>query len=246
MILSMTALLKTIVPCLLLGVTSATPLFAQENGTVEPPKPKGRQAWFVYTNMPEGLENPVSVMSGEDISQVLLSKLSASDPVKIPADGIIRIVRRIENPKDPEKPTYLTLAQATIPGTVSAAMVILIPIPENPNGLLFHAKVQDLASMKGGDTMFLNTTNLRIGIELGKEKFIVTPGQGKIHNPLGAEKSASLPIRLSYYHPERKEWDMITASTVALYSTRRELCIFNWDSAFQRVDFESITFPMIE
>lgn len=238
--------MKKIALSLILGCFTGSALFAQDDGTAEATKPKGRLAWFVYTSMPEGLDNPVTVMAGKDMSQVLLSKLSPSKPVKVPADGIIRIVRKIENPKDPEKPAYLTLAQATIPETVTAAMVILIPAAENPNGLLFQAKVQDLAAMKGGDTMFLNITNLRIGIELGEGKFIVVPGEGKIHNPLGTKKSASLPIRLSFFHPERKEWDMITASTVALYSTRRELCIFTWDSQFQRVDFESITFPKID
>jgi hypothetical protein len=238
--------MKNIVLCLILGLLTESTLFAQDNGTVEPAKPKGRVAWFVYSSMPAGLENPVSVMAGKDISQVLLSKLSPSDPVKVPADGIIRIVRKIENPKDPEKPEYLTLAQAIVPETVSAAMIILVPVAENPEGLLFHAKVQDLAAMRGGDTMFLNITNLQIGIELGEKKFIVAPGQGKIHNPLGTKKSASLPISLSFFHPDRKEWDLITASTVALYSTRRELCIFTWDSQFKRVDFESITFPTIE
>jgi hypothetical protein len=54
----------------------------------------------------------------------------------------------------------------------------------------------------------------------------------------------SLPIRLSYLNPQLQEWAMITASTVALYSTRRELCIFNWDARFNRVDYESITFPV--
>lgn len=231
---------------LLLAVFAAVPLHAQGNGMAEAPEDKGRLAWFVYTSMPEGLENPVSVMAGKDISQVLLSRLSPSAPVKVPADGILRIVRKIENPNDPDKPAYLTLAQAAVPETVRAAMVILIPAAKKKDGLVFNAKVHDLAAMKGGDTMFLNMTGLRIGIELGKEKFIVTPGQGKIHNPLGNQKSASLPIRLSYFHPERGEWDMITASTVALYSTRRELCIFNWDSGFQRVDYESITLPMVE
>ena len=238
--------MKDIVLCLILGFFTQSTLFAQDGSTEDPPKPKGRLAWFVYSSMPEGLENPVSVMSGKDISQVLLSRLSPSDPVKIPADGILRIVRRIENPKDPEKPTYLTLAQAIVPETASAAMIILVPVAENPDGLLFQAKVQDLAAMKGGDTMFLNITNLKIGIELGEKKFVVLPGQGEIHNPLGTKKTASLPIRLSFLHPDRKEWEMITASTVALYSTRRELCIFTWDSQFQRVDFESITFPMID
>ncbi len=34
----------------------------------------------------------------------------------------------------------ITLAQATVPESVSDAMVILMPIAKNPNGLLFKAK----------------------------------------------------------------------------------------------------------
>ena len=238
--------MKNVFLCLCLGFCAASPLFAQDTGSAEPRQAKGRVAWFVYTSVPEGLENPVSIMSGKDISQVLLSKLSPSDPVKIPADGVLRVVRKIENPKDPEKPEYLTLAQATVPESVVNAIVILMPVAKNPNGLLFKTKVQDLAAMKGGDTMFLNMTKLKIGIELGNAKIEIQPGQVEIHNPLGASESVSLPIRVSYFNPEKQKWAMITASTVALYSTRRELCIFNWDSRFNRVDYESITFPTIE
>ncbi|MBW2704610.1 MAG: hypothetical protein JRF33_27655 [Deltaproteobacteria bacterium] len=143
-----------------------------------------------------------------------------------------------------EKPEYLTLAQATVPDTVTNAIIILMPVAKNSNGLLFKARVQDLASFKGGDTMFLNMTKLMVGIELGRAKIKVKPGQFKIHNPLGAAKAVSLPIRLSYFHPKRQEWNMITASTVALYSTRREMCIFIWDTRYNRVDYESITFPV--
>lgn len=235
--------MKNVLNCLCLAVCAASPLVAQEDAGAESRQPQGRVAWFVYTSMPEGLENPVSVMSGKDVSQLILSKLSPSDPVKIPADGVLRIVRKVEPPKDPAKPEFLTLAKATVPEDVSKAMIILMPVAKNPNGLIFQTKVQDLAALKGGDSMFLNMTNLKIGIELGKSKIQIDPGKVEIHNPLGSSKSVSLPIRLSYFHPERKEWAMITASTVALYSTRRELCIFNWDARFNRVDYESITFP---
>ena len=238
--------MKNILLCLSLGLCAASPLFAQEAGAAEPPKATGRVAQFVYTSMPVGLENPVTVMSGKDISQMILSKLSPSDPVKIPADGILRIVRKIENPKEPDKPTYLTLAQAIVPETMTDAIIILMPVAKSSNGLVFRTKVQDLVSFKGGDTMFINMTNLKIGIELGKEKILVEPGQSKINNPLGTSKSASLPIRLNYFNPESKEWDMITASTVALYSTRREMCIFNWDLRYNRIDFESISFPVAQ
>ena len=206
---------------------------------------RGRVASFVYTSLPKGLENPVTVMAGGDISQVVLSKLAPSDPVKVPPDGIVRIVREIANPKDPGKPEYLTLAQATIPESVANAVIILAPIEKKSNGLLFQTKVLDLATIKAGDGMFLNMTTLKIGVELGQANILIEPGQIKTHNPLGGSKAVSLPIRLSYFHPERGEWAMITASTVALYSTRRELCIFNWDERFNRVDYESITLPMM-
>lgn len=206
---------------------------------------RGRVASFVCTSLPKELENPVTVMAGGDISQVVLSKLSPSDPVRIPPDGVVRIVRKIANPKEPEKPEYLTLAQATIPEGVAKAVIILAPIEKKSDGLIFQTKVLNLAEIKGGDSMFLNMTTLKIGVELGQANILVEPGQMKTHNPLGGSKTVSLPIRLSYFHPQRNEWAMITASTVALYSTRRELCIFNWDKRFNRVDFESITLPMM-
>lgn len=239
-------MMNTIVRTLALGSFFVAPLLAQEPEQPEKREPKGRVAYMVFTSEPEGFENPASVMSGEDISKVLLSKFSPSDPVKIPADGIIRVVRKVENPQDPAKPQYLTLAQASIPETVTNAIIILVPAAKQTNGLLFHTKVQDITNVKGGDTMFLNITNLKIGIELGTNKIGIDPGQVKIHNPLGSSKSVSLPISLNYYDPERKEWALITASTVALYSTRRELCIFTWDPKFNRVDFESITFPVLD
>jgi hypothetical protein len=236
--------MKRLSLCLCSALLFAASLPAQDEGTPEARQAKGRMARFVYTNLPEGLENPVSIMSGKDISQVLLSKLSPSDPVKIPADGILRIVRKAETQTSPDKPEYVTLAQANVPENVKSAMIILMPVAKNSKGLLFQSKVQDLDALKGGDCMFLNMTNLKIGIEFGKTSILVEPGKDKVHNPLGSSQTLSLPIRLSYFHPEKQKWAMITASTVALYSTRRELCIFNWDTRFNRVDYESITFPM--
>ena len=238
--------MKTTLMSLGLALCTTAALAAQDSGNdSEPRAARGRVASFVYTSLPDGLENPVTVMAGKDISEVVLSKLSPSDPVKVPADGVIRIVRELENPKDPEKPEYMTLAQATVPDAVAKAVIILVPMAKNPKGLLFQTRVLDLAEIRGGDSMFLNMTNLKIGVELGKSNILIEPGQIKTHNPLGGSKAVTLPIRLSYFHPDRGEWAMITASTVALYSTRRELCIFNWDTRFNRVDFESITLPML-
>lgn len=237
--------MRTLLLHLSLAFCTAVALAAQDAGNgSEARAARGRVASFVHTSLPEGLENPVNIMAGKQVSRILLSKFSPSDPVKIPADGVLRMVREVENPEDPNKPEYLTLAQATVPDSVTRAVIILIPVAENPKGLLFQTRVLDLAACKGGDSMFLNMTNLKIGVEMGKEKILVEPGQIKTHNPLGGARTLSLPIRLSFFHPQRREWAMITASTVALYSTRRELCIFNWDKRFNRVDYESITLPV--
>ena len=206
---------------------------------------KGRLASFVYTSLPDGLENPVTVVTGDTFSQIVLSKLSPSDPVKIPEDGVVRIVRAVENPTDPTKPRYQTLAQAVVSEKISKAMIILAPATKDPNDLVFQTKVLDLEEIKGGDCLFLNMTALQIAVDLAKTNVQIAPGQMKTHNPLGGSNTMSIPIRLSYFHQERGEWAMITASTVALYSTRRELCIFIWDSRFNRVDYESITLPAL-
>ena len=216
---------------------------AQDAAPEEKREEKGRQARFVCSSVPEGLENPVRVLSGTEVTPVVISKYSASDAVKIPADGIIRIVREIANPQDPQKPQYLTLAQATIPETINEAVIILVPMAKSANGMIFHTKVQDVGAFKGGETMFLNLTNTKIGIELGTAKIALDSGQVKTHNPLGTSASVSLPIRLSFLDTTKNEWAMITASTVALYATRRELCMFIWDTRFNRVDFESVTLP---
>lgn len=206
---------------------------------------KGRVASFVCTSLPDSLENPVTVLADATISQVVLSKLSPSAPIKVPEDGLIRIVRKVENPEDPGKPMYQTLAQAVVPANLSKALVILAPAVNKPDGPVFLTKVLDLDTLQGGDCLFLNMTTLRIAVDLGKTRVQIEPGQLKTHNPLGASNTISIPIRLSYFQPERAEWTMITASTVALYSTRREMCIFIWDSRFNRVDYESITLPTL-
>ena len=81
--------------------------------------------------------------------------------MKIPADGIIRIVREVENPEDPEKPKYLILAQANVPEGVGKALIILVPLAKPSGDLVFQAQVQDLAKFTGGDWLFMNLTTVQ-------------------------------------------------------------------------------------
>lgn len=227
-----------------IGFSAASPLGAQGEGGGEARQARGRVAWLVYTSMPEGLENPVSIMSGKDVSQVTLSKRSPSEAVKIPEDGIIRIVRKVEGPKEPGKPEYLTLAQAQIPEGVGKALIILVPTVKNPSGLLFQAKVQDLAAFKGGDSLYMNLTNLRVGVELGKTSLEIKPGEISIYKSPSLAEPTNIPLRYSFFDPAKQQWKMLSASTIVLYSTRREICIFSWDPRFNRVDYHGITFPV--
>ena len=110
--------MKLLCSAILLLSTGGT-LCAQEKDDGQPKTPAGRITWFVATSIPDDLENPVSVMAGTQITEVTLSNRSTSDPIKVPADGIIRMVRKVENPQDPAKPTYVTLAQALVPEGVS-------------------------------------------------------------------------------------------------------------------------------
>ena len=79
------------------------PLAAQTDSGGEQTREAGRSAWFACTSIPDGLENPVKVMAGKELTELELPKYMASDPVKIPADGIIRIVREVPDPENPAK-----------------------------------------------------------------------------------------------------------------------------------------------
>lgn len=219
---------------------------AQDPAAGDPPRQaRGRVAHMVYTSMPEGVENPVKVMTGTDVVSLELSKRMASEPVKIPADGILRIVRPVAGPADPAKPAFLTLAQAVVPEGIDKALIILIPIPKKPGSdLVFRTEIQDLAAFKGGDFLCLNLTNLNVQVEMGKEKLILKPGEKQIFDAPALAQPANVPTRYSFFQPVEKKWKMLSASTIVLQSTRREICIFSWDASLERVDYHGITFPV--
>jgi hypothetical protein len=217
-------------------------------GQVEPggnqPRKPGRSAWFACTSIPDGLENPVKVLSGGKLAAVQLPKFMTSEPVKIPDDGLIRIVREEQDPEDPEKVTYLVLAQAKVPENVREALIILKPLPRPDGDLIFTAKVQDLANFKGGDRMFINLSNTGIRVSIGGTQVTVAPKKAEIYEAPKLTKPANIPIMYSFYHPERKEWKILSASTVVLRPTRREINIFNEGSRLGKIEKHKILFPI--
>lgn len=226
---------------LFLGVC---PLLAQED---EPKEPRGRLAWIVAVALPEGLENPVKMRSGKDITEVILSKRSVGDPVRIPEDGFVRMVREVSNPEDPDKPLIVILAEARIPDTVDKALVILVPVkPKEGSSLLFASKVQDLAAFRGGETLYLNLSPRDILVQLGGEKIPLRKGDVKVTKAERSDNPVNKAISYSFYDPAKEKWELLSASTVAVYPTRREICIFSWDPNFDRLDYHGITFLVTE
>jgi hypothetical protein len=47
-----------------------------------------------------------------------------------------------------------------------------------------------------------------------------------------------------FYAPEEKKWKMITASTVVLRPTRREICVFNTGTRPGNIRNHKILFPV--
>jgi hypothetical protein len=184
------------------------------------------------------------MMSGGKITEVLLSKRSVSEPLKIPADGIIRMVREEENPAAPEEKVLKTVAQAQVPPSVAKALIILVPAPPSESGLLFRSKVQDLAGFKGGDTLYMNLSPRSIMVRLGDSKVDLKPGAIRVWEAPALSKSVNTPVSYHFFSEEKKQWQLISASTIVLRPTRREVCIFSWDPRFERLDYHGVTFPV--
>jgi hypothetical protein len=208
-------------------------------------KKPGRSAWFAcLAAIPEGVENPVNVMGGKEITQLEIPRYMTSEAVEIPEDGILRIVRAVPDPENPAETKYLVLAQATVPAHVREALVILAPLPKPEGDLVFLAKVQDLASFKGGDRLYINLSTSQIRVRLGNDKVTVAPGQADIYHTPRLAKPTNMPIMYEFYAAEDKKWKMITASTVVLRPTRREICVFNSGSRIGMIEKHKILFPV--
>ena len=213
---------------------------------------QGRSAWFACTSIPDGVTNPVKVVTGNKLTELKLHRYMTSDPVRIPADGVIRIVREAQagNPEigslglEQVPAKFLVLAQAQVPSNVSKALIILIPLEKPEGDLIFKAKVQDLAAFKGGDRMYINQSNSHIRVKLGDTKVDVAPERTSIFKAPVLAKPANMPISYDFFHPKEEKWKMFSASTTVLRPTRRSICIFNSGSRPGNIKKHKILFPL--
>lgn len=224
-------------------LAAVLPLHAQD-GAEENDKPSGRRAWFVATAIPDGLDNPVKILTGTQVTELTLSRRMASEAVAIPPDGIIRLVKPAPDPVAPGEVPFVTLAQVTIPESVGEALVILVPGPPEDAPQVFRTRVQNLALFKGGDTLYMNLTKARVAVKVGDKNIPLNPGAVRIFEAPRLTEPVNTPISYHFFHPAREQWKLLSASTVVMQPTRREICIFSWDPRFNRIDYHGITFPV--
>jgi hypothetical protein len=239
--------MKWYLPALASCLLGTTVLHAENEESDTSKTLAGRQVWFAAASIPEGLENPVKILTEDKITEVLLSNRMASDPVRIPKDGFISIVRQVENPKDPSKPVYQTLAKATIAAETHKALIMLVPTGKAAgDGLMFHAKVQDLAGFKGGDYLYLNLTKMNVAVQLGGDKITLKPGETSISKAPLIKEPLNTEVSYHFFHPSREKWLLLSASTVVRLPSRREICVFSWDTRYERLNYHGITFPVAQ
>ncbi len=236
---------KFIIYCFAATLSSSWLPAQNANDKNQSDKSTVRTAWLICTNIPEDLENPITLITGKDILQITLSKRSPSEAVKIPADGLIRVVRKVDNPKEPNKPSYVNLAELQVTEGINNALIILNPIPKSPEGLLFETQVQDLSKFNGGEWLYINTTKFKMRIEIGEENLLVNPSESKIYKPKIASESTNMSISYSPDKPAAEKWKVISSSNIAIYPTRKEICIFTWDERRERIDYHGITLPAL-
>ena len=53
-----------------------------------------------------------------------------------------------------------------------------------------------------------------------------------------------MPVMYEFYHPEQKKWRMLTASTIVVRPTRREINVFNDGSRIGNIKKHKILFPV--
>ena len=249
----------------LLALLLAFAVSGQRAAAEAGPAPGDRKAWFVAASTIDSLDNPLVLMTqGGELTEISLSRRMVGAPLRIPDDGRIRIVRKVQHPDDPEAQVYETLATVAVANDIQSALVFLVPDSDREfeatqqdeaateddrdevgnDRPRFETFVQDLADFSGGDFMFLNFTGLRLEVRLGDRSMEIAAGGRAISKAAQPDEVTSQAISYHYFDEEREDWRLIGASGVVQLPSRREICVFSRKGHSQRINFHGITFPV--
>lgn len=234
---------------LMLFCLSTMAAHAQAPGEIAQDEPdrkiKGRKAWFLCTSIPESVKNPVLVMTGGKIHEITLSIRNMSDPFPVSGDGVVQIVKEVDNPQKPGAVIYDALSESKIPDHIQQALIILVPSSQKEGFKpIFNSKVLDLNGFNGGDYLYLNLTPRMVGIVLGDSRSVLKPWDLMVQTNREIKSATNKVLSLHYQSPDDGKWKLIVATTVVVQPTRREICVFHWDEKTERIDYRGATFPL--
>ena len=201
---------------------------------------RGRRIWIIATSLPDGIESPVTILAGGKLSEVRLSKRSVGTAIKVPKDGLVQVVNPVVS--EDGVTTYESLASIMIPEGIRESLGILTPSPNLQPPLKFASKVVDLDKFRGGSSLFVNLTNLEIGVALGSKRKAIKAGQIEIIDVGDFEGAKSVAVSYHYRLPKKEDWSLISASTVPLRSTLREILIFSYNPELGQIGYHGMSF----
>jgi len=218
------------------------PLCVAQTDASEAGKISGRKAWVVAAMIPGDVDNPLQILIGDKLEEVRLYTRSVGHPVKIDPTGIVRGVKAVMNVDGEE--VYENLFISTVPEGVREALIILVPKAEDAGGLRFRSKVIDLSNFKEGGILYVNLVKTKLGIRIGEERVLIEPGGMNFINPLNDEEKGVFTVGFYYEIPtgENEGWKLMNAGKMAIYSSRREICVFFYNEEIENVDFRGIPF----
>ena len=157
-------------------------------------------------------------------------------------DGVVRAVKSEAGKNGKAK--HAILAAAQLGEGVSEALIVLTPNNEK-GGPAFRTQVIDLAKYRKGGCLFVNQVKTNIAVEMGDQRLGLRPGEVNFINALGEKKQKVVPVSFHYEIPKKQkpDWRLMTSSRMALFQTRREICIFFFNQEIGNVDFRGIAFP---
>jgi hypothetical protein len=167
-------------------------------------------------------------------------------PVKVDKDGIVRAVKVIVDEEGED--TYQNLSYSKIPEGVGEALIILEPQAADADGLRFKSEVIDLSKFKKGGCLYVNLVPTKIRVTLGDFKTVINSGEMGFINALSNKDKAVKHVQFFYESPkgDKGEWKLMTSGKMAIYKSRREICVFFYNEQIENVDFRGIPFMIPE
>ncbi len=144
---------------------------------------------------------------------------SSSMPVTISVDGILTLLKRVENPEGGY--LYNPFVQLRVP---SDSRQIILFAAMSGGDVTFKA-VADNLSPNARDWLYINTTQTPIAVQLGEDNkpVGVAPGQSVSHRA-EVEAGSGAAIRVAAYKEDK--WDLVYSRFWPIYENQRSMVIF--------------------